>query len=108
REYPNFSAGVVKGRTVRPKGLMRRLAARKSTLIVGDEGVSAIYDESHVTTIRWDECEAGLVWPDGAGALVGCDGDRITVPADFFGTSAAKGVEDEAIRHLTRARLIPM
>jgi hypothetical protein len=61
-----------------------------------------------VTTIRWDECEAVLVWPDGTVALIGCDGDRISVPTDFFGTSAAKGVEDEAIRRLTRARLIPM
>ena len=108
RAYPDFSERAVQGRMVRPKGLMPRIAARKAGLVLGDEGLSAVYTEDRVTTITWDECEALLVWPNGTVALIGCDGDRIGVPVEVFGSGGSKRVHDEAIRHVPRERLIPM
>ena len=106
--YPDFSERAVQGRMVRPKGLMPRIAARKAGLVLGDEGLSAVYTEDRVTTITWNECEALLVWPNGTVALIGCDGDRIGVPVEVFGSGGSKRVHDEAIRHVPRERLIPM
>jgi zinc protease len=100
KPYPYHSPQAVQGRRVRPTGLRRWFGARNAGLVIGEEGLSAVWADSTVTTIAWSECELVLEWPDGTVELVGCDGDRIGVPPQVFGTGAVARLREEIAQRL--------
>jgi hypothetical protein len=108
RRYPSWSERAVVGRVVRPGGLVARLMSRKGGLVVGDEGMSGLWPDGTITTIRWSECEAVLVFADGTMVLIGCDGDRIPVPVGVFGAGRVSEIRSEIERHVPGDRLVPM
>jgi hypothetical protein len=98
----------VTGRVVRPGGLVARILSRKGGLVVGEEGISGVWGNGTITTIRWTECEAVLVFTDGTVVLIGCDGDRITVPARVLGPGRVSEMRQEIERHVPADRFVSM
>ena len=106
--YPHFSPRAVEGRMVRPAGLRRWLGLRSAGIVVGDEGVSAVYANGNITTIAWDDVEAVLDWNDGTVGLIGCDGDHFPVPPQVFGASGVAKVREAVEQHLAPELRVPM
>jgi zinc protease len=82
-EASEFSGHTVTGTSYRA----RRAAG--SRLVVGAEGVSVTGADGSAT-VRYDECPAMLIWPDGGRRLFGPDGTVISAePTHFRGADAA-------------------
>jgi hypothetical protein len=108
RAYPLWSESAVAGRLVRPGGLIARILSRRGGLVVGTEGISGLWGDGTITTIRWTECEAVLVFADGTMIVIGCDGDRITVPSRVFGAHRVSEMRREIEAHVPRDRFVSM
>ena len=108
RPYPHFSERAVSGRRLRVKGMAGWLSARRAGVILGEEGLSAIYSEEAVTTIEWSDCEVVLHWSNGSVVVIGKDGDRVPVLVDTFGRNGAEAALDELKRHVPADRFILM
>jgi zinc protease len=108
RPYPHFSERAVSGRRLRVKGMAGWLSARRAGMILGEEGLSAIYSEEAVTTIEWSDCEVVLHWSNGSVIVIGRDGDRVPVLVERFGRNGAQVVLDELKRHVPADRFIRM
>jgi len=108
RTYPLWSERAVAGRVLRPGGVIARLLSRRGGLVVGEEGISGLWGDGTITTVRWAECEAVLVFGDGTMVVIGCDGDRITVPVQVFGAARVSEVRRDIETHVPRDRLVPM
>jgi hypothetical protein len=108
RAYPVWSDRAVAGRVVRPGGLVARLLSRKGSLVIGEEGISGLWGDGTITTMRWTECEAVLVFGDGTVVVIGCDGDRIAVPVPVFGAGRVSEMRHEIESHVPRDRFVPM
>ncbi|HEY7002902.1 MAG TPA: hypothetical protein VH281_01370, partial [Gaiellaceae bacterium] len=108
RPFPQFSERAVSGRRLRVKGLTGWLSSRRAGLILGEEGLSAIYSDEAVTTIEWSDCEVVLHWSDGSVIVVGRDGDRIAVLVDTVGRNGAQAALDELKRHVASDRFVLM
>lgn len=80
--YPLESSEVVEGRVHRPAALPITKAVRRTSLIVGGDGVSFRGDE--VFTVRFDELAAALRWPDGSRSLWGVDGTHIYIDPEHW------------------------
>jgi hypothetical protein len=106
--FPHFSERAVSGRRLRVKGLAGWLSARRAGMILGEEGLSAIYGDETVTTIEWGDCEAVLHWSNGNVVVFGRDGDRVAVLVDAFGRNGTQTVLDELKRHVPPDRFILM
>jgi hypothetical protein len=88
---PTHSAGTVDGTHYRSREY-DELGA-----VVGPDGASLVSPAGPVT-VRFDECEALLAWPDGARVLVGTDGNQVKIePTLFHGISASLPAIDAAI-----------
>ena len=77
-------------------------------MILGEEGLSAIYSEEAVSTIEWSDCEVVLHWSNGNVVVIGRDGDRVPVLVDTFGRNRAEAALDELKRHVPGDRFILM
>ena len=108
RPYPHFSERAVSGRRLRVKGLSGWLSARRAGMILGEEGLSAIYGDETVTTIEWRDCEVVLHWSNGSVMVIGRDGDRVPVPVETFGRDGAQAALDELKRHVPADRFVLM
>jgi hypothetical protein len=111
RPYPHFSERAVSGRRLRVKGMAGWLSARRAGMILGEEGLSAIYSEEAVTTIEWSDCEVVLHWSNGSVVsvvVIGRDGDRVPVLVDTFGRNGAQDALDELKRRVPADRFILM
>ena len=108
RAYPLWSDRAVAGRVLRPGGLVARLLSRKGGLVLGEEGISGLWADGTITTVRWSECEAVLLFADGTVVVIGCDGDRITVPVSVFGAGRVGNLRQEIERHVPRDKFVPM
>ena len=108
RAYPLWSEHAVAGRVVRPGGLVARMLSRKGGLVVGEEGISGLWGDGTITTIRWPECEAVLVYADGTVGVIGCDNDRIAVPVPVFGAARVSEILREIERLVPRERFVSM
>jgi hypothetical protein len=82
-------------------------------LAIGADGITATYGEA-VSTVRYDECAALLIWPDGARRLIGDDAITVHVEPNQFVPAPDLAVVDEAVpgdRHVMMparpAELIP-
>ena len=106
--FPHFSERTVTGRRLRVKGLAGWLSARRAGMIIGEEGLSAIYSDDSVTTIEWGDCEAVLHWSRGDVVVFGRDGDRVAVLVDAFGRNGTQAVLDELKRRVPPERFISM
>jgi hypothetical protein len=49
-----------------------------------------------------------LVFPDGTVVVIGCDGDRITVPVRVFGVARTTELRQEIEKNVPGDRLVPM
>jgi zinc protease len=108
RPFPHFSERAVSGRRLRVKGLAGWLSARRAGVILGEEGLSAIYGDETVTTIEWRDCEVVLHWSNGSVVVIGRDGDRVPVLVDAFGRNGAQAALDELKRRVPADRFILM
>ena len=108
RPYPHFSERAVSGRRLRVKGLSGWLSARRAGMILGEEGLSAIYGDETVTTIEWKDCEVVLHWSNGTVMVIGRDGDRVPVPVETFGRDGAQAALDELKRHVPADHFVLM
>jgi hypothetical protein len=108
RPFPHFSERAVSGRRLRVKGLAGWLSARQAGVILGEEGLSAIYSEKALTTIEWGDCEAVLHWSNGSLVVIGRDADRLPVLVERFGRNGAQAAFDELKRHVPADRFILM
>jgi Peptidase M16 inactive domain len=106
RPFPHFSERAVSGRRLRVKGLSGWLSARKAGVILGEDGLSAIFGEKMVSTVAWADCEAVLHWPKGDVVVIGRDGDRVAVLVDSFGRDGARAALDELKRHVPADRFV--
>jgi hypothetical protein len=70
---PTHSTHAVAGTHHRARG------AERTTLIVGDDGVTLLTGDGPVT-VRYEQCAAELRWPDGGRRIIGVDG--MTVPVE--------------------------
>jgi hypothetical protein len=98
----------VSGRIVRPGGVIARVLSRKGGLVLGEEGISGLWGDGTITTVRWADCEAVLVFPDGTVVVIGCDGDRIAVPVRVFGVTRTTELRQEIEKNVPGDRLVPM
>ncbi|GAB3441248.1 hypothetical protein [Actinophytocola sediminis] len=102
--YPpasNASEGVVEGPVYTPlesSGWRRRRpGAGGVRLCVGPSGVSLV-EGGIFTTVRFDECEVMVSWPDGARQLIGRDGIGVLVePTLWRGGQALPALLDEGV-----------
>ncbi len=108
RPFPHFSERAVSGRRLRVKGMAGWLSARRAGLILGEEGLTAIYGEKAVTTIEWSDCEVVLHWSNGGVIVIGRDGDRVPVLVDRFGRNGVQAALDELKRRVPADRFILM
>jgi zinc protease len=108
RAYPLWSSNAVAGRLVRPGGLVARILSRKGGVVVGEDGISGLWGDGTVTTVRWTECVAVLVFGDGTVVVIGCDGDRITLPVHVFGAGRIAEMRRTIESHVPRDRFVPM
>jgi zinc protease len=106
RPFPHFSERAVSGRRLRVKGLSGWLSARKAGVIVGEDGLSAIFGDEMVSTVAWADCEAVLHWPKGDVVVIGRDGDRVAVLVDSFGLDGARAALEELKRHVPTDRFV--
>lgn len=74
RSAPDSSLIQVEGRTLRSVDF----PVNRDRLIVGPSGITLIRGPMLIT-VRFEECEALLAWPDGARHLIGRDGFRVQV-----------------------------
>ena len=76
---PPFSAGQVDGRCFRRRR-SRSLRRRGSeTMVIGGEGATLIFPREGAVTVRFEDCQAILVWEKGQRELIGRDGFRVWV-----------------------------
>jgi zinc protease len=108
RPYPHFSERAVSGRRLRVKGMAGWLSARRAGVILGDEGLTAIYGDEKYSTVEWSDCEVVLHWSNGSVMVIGRDGDRVPVLVDTFGRNGAQTALDELKRHVPADRFILM
>jgi hypothetical protein len=108
RPYPHFSERAVSGRRLRVKGMSGWLSARRAGVILGDEGLTAIYGDEQFATIEWSDCEVVLHWSNGSVVVIGRDGDKVPVLVDRFGRNGAQAVLDELKRHVPADRFVLM
>ncbi|NES16577.1 MULTISPECIES: insulinase family protein [Micromonospora] len=93
---PTFSEDSVEGKAHQGRD-------DHSQLIVGDDGVT-VADGEAVATVRYADCAALLVWPDGARRLIGHDGIVVHVEPNLFEPVPDLAVVDQAVaadRHVT-------
>ena len=74
------------------------LSARRAGVILGEEGLSAIYGDEKFTTVEWCNYEVVLHRSNGGVAVIGCDGDRVAVLVDMFGRNGVQAAFDELKR----------
>ena len=74
------------------------LSARRAGVILGEEGLTAIYGDEKFSTVEWSDCEV----------VIGRDGDRVPVLVDSFGRNGAEAALDELKRHVPADRFILM
>ena len=60
------------------------LSARRAGVILGEEGLTAIYGDEKFSTVDWSDCEVVLHWSNGSVVVIGRDGDRVPVLVDSF------------------------
>jgi hypothetical protein len=108
RPFPHFSERAVRGRRLRVKGMAGWLSARQAGMILGDEGLSAIYGEKAVTTIEWGDCEVVLHWSNGNVIVIGREADRVPVLVERFGRKGTQAVLEELKRHVPAERFVLM
>jgi zinc protease len=108
RPFPHFSERAVSGRRLRVKGMAGWLSARRAGVILGEEGLTAIYGEEKFSTVEWSDCEVVLHWSNGSVVVIGRDGDRVPVLVDTFGRNGAHAALDELKRHVPADRFILM
>ena len=108
RPYPHFSERAVRGRRLRVKGMSGWLSARRAGVIVGEEGLTAIYGDEKFSTVEWSDCEVVLHWSNGSVMVIGRDGDRVPVLVDAFGRNGAQAALDELKRHVPADRFVLM
>ena len=108
RPYPHFSERAVSGRRLRVKGMAGWLSARRAGVILGEEGLTAIYADEKFSTVEWSDCEVVLHWSNGSVVVIGRDGDRVPVLVDSFGRNGAQSALDELKRHVPADRFILM
>ena len=108
RPYPHFSERAVSGRRLRVKGMSGWLSARRAGVILGDEGLTAIYGDEQFATIEWSDCEVVLHWSNGSVVVIGRDGDKVPVLVERFGRNGAQAALDELKRHVPADRFVLM
>jgi hypothetical protein len=98
--YPLISSERVSGRRFRAKGFSKE--ARRTAVVVGDEGVSVESAAGERSTVRFASCEAVLHWPDGSRTLYGRDGFRVHVDPSAWrhGKEAVASIDAEADQEL--------
>jgi hypothetical protein len=75
-------------------------------LVVGDEGVSWVYDDACRRTVRWNDAVAGFCWDNGVRAVMGPTGVTVSlVPWNWQGGSAFTSLVDAHIEPTRRIRL---
>ena len=108
RPYPHFSERAVTGRRLRVKGMSRWLSGRRAGVIVGEDGLTAIYGEDKFSTVAWNDCEVVLHWSSGSVVVIGKDGDRVPVMVETFGRNGAQTALDELKRRVPADRFVLM
>ena len=108
RPFPHFSERAVTGRRLRVKGLSGWLSGRRAGMILGEDGLSAIYDGDKFTTIEWSDCEVVLHSLEGDVVVIGRDGDRVPVLVETFGRNGTQAALDELKRHVPADRFVLM
>jgi predicted Zn-dependent peptidase len=108
RPYPHFSERAVSGKRLRVKGMSGWLSGRRAGVILGDEGLTAIYGEDQFATIEWSDCEVVLHWSNGSVVVIGRDGDKVPVLVERFGRNGAQAALDELKRHVPADRFVLM
>jgi len=108
RPYPHFSERAVSGRRLRVKGMSGWLSARRAGVILGDEGLTAIYGDEQFATIEWSDCEVVLHWSNGSVVVIGRDGDKVPVLLERFGRNGAQAALDELKCHVPVDRFVLM
>jgi zinc protease len=90
-QAPMNSTGRATGRTY------QSLAHTASGLVVGADAVSFVHADT-AATVRYDECQALLRWPDGARQLIGADGITVSIEPTLFadGPAAVSAIDDSA------------
>jgi zinc protease len=104
--YPMASATTVDGVAHRPKALPISREARRTSLIVGADGVTWLTSDGSPYTILFDDLMAIMHWADGSRTLIGRDGTRFTIdPADWRkGLGAVAALDASASAEL----IVPM
>lgn len=82
--YPVSSPERVSGRSLALRGLNLGREARRTRLVVGDDGISVLTADGGAATVRFDECVAVERWASGARALWGADGFRVEVEPEAW------------------------
>lgn len=105
-DFPWFSHDRVSGLDLRPPRGGRRRSRPAVRLIVGQEGVSHVSDDTdRATTVRFGQLAAALQEPDGSLTLIGRDG--AIVPLDPHAFKGAGQVVADLERRLAPELLIP-
>jgi Predicted Zn-dependent peptidases len=74
---PTHSVGIVQGTQYPARG------QGESAVVIGADGASLV-SKSGAMTVRFEECVAKLMWPDGARELIGADGIAIRIEPTLF------------------------
>jgi hypothetical protein len=98
---PAFSAGTVDGRRFRAVA-----GDNRSTVVVGDSGLSLVADAERRITVRWSACVAVLRWDDGGRTVFGADGFVVDLAPQEWRDFAA--LRDEIDRRAPASAAVPM
>ena len=84
-EWAGYAAVPTNSRSPVPGTTYRSLEDRSCRLVVGDRGASLVDEAAgESVTVRFDECVAMLVWPDGARRLIGADAIALQIEPTLF------------------------
>jgi hypothetical protein len=88
--------------------MSRWLSGRRAGVILGEDGLTAIYGEDKFSTVAWNDCEVVLHWSSGSVVVIGKDGDRVPVMVETFGRNGAQTALDELKRRVPADRFVLM
>ncbi len=80
-------------------GCYRPLLDRETgELVIGEEGVTWIHDDTHRRTVRWDRAEACFTWDNGERSLLGRDGIFVgVIPWNWLHGESLTALVDENV-----------
>ena len=96
KPYPLWSSTRAEGTIYRSRGILLRGDSRRTSLVVGADGVSITWPDGSLSTVHFATCVAMQTWADGTRLLWNEDGMRLFVDPELWrgGAEAVRAIDE--------------